>query len=1031
MSTSEFIQIRTEGNPNISDAPPPTLWSGDALRLERRLRENVRGEVRFDSGARAMYATDGSNYRQVPIAVVIPRDKQDVIATVAACREVGAPILARGGGTSLAGQCCNIAVVMDFSKYMNHILEIDKEGNFARVQPGVVLDQLRKEANKVGLTYGPDPATHSHCTLGGMIGNNSCGVHSIMSGRTVDNVHELEILLYDGTIMTVGETTDDEYKKIVAEGGRRADIYQRIRALRDRVAKLVKQNYPDIPRRVSGYNFDNLMPEAGFNVAQGIVGSECTLAIVLEAKVKLIHNPPFRTLAVLGYKDIYEAADHVPKVMKYGPIGLEGMDHQLVSFMKLKGLNVDKIGLLPEGKGWLLVEFGGDTQHESDQKAHKMETAFAKLKTGAPFVKIYHDKKQEKRVWDIRESGLGATAFVPGKELAWEGWEDSAVDPARLGDYLRDLCSLMETYGYQSAMYGHFGHGCVHMRTNFDLCSAEGIAKYRKFIHEAAHLCVKYNGSLSGEHGDGQSRAELLPIMFGEELVLAFQEYKRIWDPDWKMNPGKVVKAYRADENLRLGAHYDPWQPETHFQFPEDDGKFAHAAMRCVGVGKCRRYEGGTMCPSYRVTMDEENATRGRAHLLWEMAKGDVITDGWRDEHIFDALDLCLACKGCKGDCPVNVDVATYKAEFLSHYYEGRVRPRHAYAFGYVDLMAELGSMMPGVANLVTQLPVLSDVVKAVGGFPRERKLPPLAPEAFTAWWKRRPRSSPRTRRVMLWPDTFNNYFFPQTAQAAVEVLEHAGFEVILPKNRVCCGRPLYDFGMLDRAKRLLEHDLNTVADELERGTEIVGLEPSCVSVFRDELPNLMPKDPTARLMKRQTKLFPEFLADHQNEFDWPRLERTAVVHGHCHHKSLMKMDSEEAALKKMGMKYDLPDNGCCGLAGSFGFEAEKYETSMKIGEKEIAPLLDKAGDHTFIIADGFSCREQIEHMTDRRALHLAEVMQIALRSGPNGPTIGRPERRLVDQHHAAVRDSMAKAAAGVGVIAALGLGAWLFSRRK
>ena len=1030
MSATDLVQIRTEGNPNISDAPPPESWIGDAARLERLLRERLRGEVRFDQGSRAMYATDGSNYRQVPIGVVIPRDRQDVIETVAACRTVGAPILARGGGTSLAGQCCNVAIVLDFSKYMNHILEINEAEKFARVEPGVILDQLRREVTKVGLTYGPDPATHSHCTLGGMIGNNSCGVHSIMSGRTGDNVYELEVLLYDGTIMTVGETSEAEYERIVAAGGRRAEIYQRMRNLRERVAALVETKYPKIPRRVSGYNFDDLAPENGFNVARALVGSECTLAIVLEAKVKLIPNPAFRALTVLGYSEIFEAADHVPEVMKFGPIGLEGMDHELVGFMKEKNLHLKNLDLLPEGKGWLLVEFGGDSQAEADAKARRMLDALKQV-PHAPSQRFYDDKKLEKKIWEIRESGLGATAFVPGRPWAWEGWEDSAVDPAKLGGYLRELVALMAKYGYKSAMYGHFGHGCVHMRTNFDLCSVEGIATYRRFIHEAAHLCVKYGGSLSGEHGDGQSRGELLPIMFGRELVEAFQEFKRIWDPDWKMNPGKLVKAYRADENLHLGAGYAPWEPETHFKFPEDDGKFAHAAMRCVGVGKCRRQEGGTMCPSYRVTREEMHATRGRAHLLWEMAKGDVLTDGWRDEHIFEALDLCLACKGCKGDCPVNVDVATYKAEFLSHYYEGRRRPLHAYAFGYVDVMAELASLMPGVANLVTQLPVLSTVVKSIGGFPQERRLPPLAAESFVQWWKRRPKMASRGKRVMLWPDTFNNYFFPSTAQAATEVLEFAGYEVILPKKKVCCGRPLYDFGMLDRAKRLLEDDLQIVADELERGTEIVGLEPSCVSVFRDELPNLMPKDKLAGLMRKQTKLFSEFLSDHQTEFEWPRMERSAVVHGHCHQKSLMKMESEETALKKMGMKYELPDNGCCGLAGSFGFEEEKYETSIKIADRELTPHLDRAGESTFIIADGFSCREQIEHVSGRRGLHLAEVMQMAIHTGPNGPAEGAPERELIARHEAEVQRSMARAAAGVGAIAALGLGAWLLGRKR
>ena len=1024
---TELVRIRTEGNPNISDAPPASEWDGDAGRLSQALASRVKGEVRFGSGDRALYSTDGSNYRQVPIGVVIPRDEQDVIETVAICREFGAPILARGGGTSLAGQCCNVAVVLDFSKYMNRVLEINAEEQWARVQPGVILDDLRDQATKVGLTFGPDPATHNHCTLGGMIGNNSCGVHSIMSGRTSDNVYELDLLLYDGTRLKVGPTTDRECERIIAGSGRRGEIYRRLRNLRDRYAQLVREKYPHIPRRVSGYNLDNLLPENGFNVAAALVGSECTCALVLEARVKLIKNPAFRTLAVLGYADVFRAADHVPELMSYGPIGLEGMDGQLVGFIKAKNLHIRDLDLLPEGDGWLLAEFGGDTQEEARAKAQRMVDGLGGT-PGAPSARIYDDKRHERYVWEIRESGLGATSFVPGQPWAWEGWEDSAVDPARLGAYLRDLCSLMQSYGYKSSMYGHFGHGCVHMRANFDLCSPEGIDRYRSFIYDAATLVVKYGGSLSGEHGDGQSRAELLPLMFGPELVEAFQEFKSIWDPDWKMNPGKVVKAYRADENLRLGADYRPWEPETHFHFTGDQGKFAHAVLRCVGVGECRRGAGKTMCPSFRATREEKHSTRGRAHLLWEMCKGDVIHDGWQSEEIHEALDLCLACKGCKGDCPVHVDVATYKAEFLSHYHERRRRPLHAYAVGYVDVAAYLGSKMPGIANLVTQTPGISNLVKAAMGLPSQRDIPALASESFVDWWKRRPRRAAGAKRVMLWPDTFNNYFFPQTAKAAVEVLEHAGYEVVLPRERVCCGRPLYDSGMLDRAKRLLLRVMDVLGEELERGTEIVGLEPSCVSVFRDELINLFPDDPRAHRLNRQAKMLSEFLVEHREEFDWPRLERSAVVHGHCHQKAVMTMESEKTVLRQMGLQYEVPDNGCCGLAGSFGFEKQKYEMSRQIGELELAPVLG-AKASMLVVANGFSCREQIAHMSDRHALHLAEVMQLALHSEPGGPAAEPPESALVADREADRRASMVKGGLAIGVLALLALAAWIWTK--
>jgi FAD/FMN-containing dehydrogenase/Fe-S oxidoreductase len=1029
MHTS-LLQIRTESSSNISATPPPKQWDGDAQKLERALRERLAGEVRFDDGSRALYATDASNYRQVPIGVVIPRDRNDVIETLALCREAHAPILARGGGTSLAGQCCNVAVVLDFSKYMNRILEINKEERWARVEPGVVLDRLRAEASKVGLTFGPDPATHSNCTLGGMIGNDSCGVHSVISGRTVDNVHELEVALYDGTVLRTGATSEQELEQIIVEGGRRGQIYGGLRDIRDRYATLVRERFPNIPRRVSGYALDSLLPENNFHVARALVGSECTLAIVLEAKLKLITNPEFKTLVVLGYDNVYSAGDHVPEVMKFKPIGLEGIDDQLTSFMKSKHPNMRDLPLLPEGGGWLLVEFGSaSSQEDADTQARAMMDSL-RTQPNAPSMKFYDDRREEKMVWEIRESGLGATAFVPGKKWAWEGWEDSAVDPNRIGRYLHDLRKVMTRYGYNSAMYGHFGQGCVHMRIDFDLASQEGIEKYRAFIQEAAQLCVSYGGSLSGEHGDGQSRAELLPIMYGDELVRGFQEFKAIWDPAWMMNPGKLVKAYRVDENLRLGADYHPWEPQTHFKFRDEEGKFSNAVLRCVGVGKCRREEGATMCPSYRVTMEEMHSTRGRAHLLWEMVKGDVIRDGWKSEAVHEALDLCLACKGCKGDCPVNVDLATYKAEFLSHYYEHKLRPRHAYGFGYVDILAAVASRVPGLANIATQTPGLSSVMKAAAGLAQERSIPPIASQSFQEWFRSR-RARPRGgRRVLLWPDTFNNYFTPGTGKAAVEVLEHAGFDVVVPTQRMCCGRPLYDFGMLDRAKSLLRRTFDVIGPELARGTEIVGLEPSCVAVFRDEAVNLLPNDERAHQAKAQVLNFSEFLMRHADEFEWPQMQRRAVVHGHCHQKAVSTMRSEEQALTRIGMKFELPNNGCCGLAGSFGFEAEKYALSMRIADKELTPHLLAAEDETFVVANGFSCREQAKQASDREALHLAEVMQMALHEGPSGP-LGRPEAEIVERRRRDVLGTIRNSSVLLAASALVGLAAYWFLRRR
>jgi FAD/FMN-containing dehydrogenase/Fe-S oxidoreductase len=1020
-------------------APLPAHFTQlDALALEASLRRHLRGEVRFDSGSRAVYATDGSNYRQVPIGVVIPRDKEDVLAAVSLCRDHGAPLLARGGGTSLAGQCCNAAVVLDFSKYMANILEIDSSRRIARVEPGVVLDQLRAEAEKHHLTFAPDPATHDRCTLGGMIGNNSCGVHSIMAGKTDDNIEALEILTYGGQRLHVGATSAEDFERFIREGGRRAEIYNGLKSLADRYGEQVRRQFPNIPRRVSGYNLNHLLPESGLHVARALVGSEGTCVTILEATCRLVESPPARVLLVIGWPDIYICADHIPQIMEHRPIGLEGFDDIMVNASRRKSVNLDGLAMLPEGAGWLMVEFGADTAAEAESQARHLMDALERSAI-PPNMRLFTDPKQAKRIWDVRESSLGVTAHVPGEPLRWEGFEDSAVGPDKLGAYLRDLRKLMQAFHYDGSFYGHFGHACVHTRMDYDLESTEGIRKFRQFMEEAADLVVGYGGSISGEHGDGQSRGELLPKMFGPELMQAFREFKSLWDPDWKMNPGKLIEPYRLDENLRLGAGYDPWQPETHFKFPDDHGSLAAATLRCVGVGKCRHDSGGVMCPSYRVTREEEHSTRGRAHLLWEMTKRDVIKDGWKSEAVKESLDLCLACKGCKSDCPVGVDVATYKAEFLSHYYESNRRPLKAMGLSNIDLWMRAASHVPGLVNLTTQLPGLRDLAKLVGGIPAQRRIPAFAPETFKRWWERRGASLAGTdegvrsqansgNSVLLWADTFNNHFLPATAKAAVEVLESAGFDVSVPRAHLCCGRPLYDVGMLDRAKSLLLQIMDELLPEIEAGTPIVVLEPSCATVFRDELTNLFPKDERAQALSKQVFLLSEFLEQRAKDFALPKLPRRALVHGHCHHKAIMKMTAEEGVLNRMGVNFTSPAPGCCGMAGAFGFEKEKYDVSKAIGELELLPAVRQAPTDWLIVADGFSCREQIAQETDRHALHLAEVLQMALREATETPEgfpmfdaapQHYPEDAWVRPHRAAIEKSMKRTGLAVAGLAA------------
>src|SRR5689334_4511047 len=704
---------------------------GQYEELGRELAAAVDGEVRFDSGSRALYATDASNYRQVPIGVVLPRSIEDVVATVDLCRRHGAPIVLRGGGTSLAGQGCNVAVLIDFSKYLHGIVRLDPQRRLAEVEPGCVLDALRNAAEQHHLTFGPDPSTHDHNTLGGMLGNNSCGVHSVMAGRTSDNVEALEIVTYDGEWMRVGRTSEADLHAIFAGGGRRAELYRQLDAFRRKWGDLIRARYPKIPRRVSGYeNLDELLPEHGFNVARALVGTESTCVTILRARLNLIASPQRRLLAILGFKDVFAAADAVPDVLQFGPIGLEGIDQELIDLIQEKHYHPEEVGMLPKGGGWLISEFGADTLEEARSQAQPLVDAY---RARGHDLRILDDKAQQAKIWDVREAALAVTAHKPD---TWPGWEDSAVPRAALGAYLRELKALFRRYGYDASVYGHFGDGLIHCSINFDLRTERGVADWRSFLNDAAALVVKHGGSFSGEHGDGQAKAELLQKMYGPELVQAFREFKAIWDPDGKMNPGKVVDPFPITSNLRMGPMYQPPEIKGLFDYPKD-GSFTRAMTRCVGVGSCRRHDPSksVMCPSYQATREERYSTRGRARLLFEMLHGGPIEDLWRSQAVEEALDLCLGCKGCKSDCPVNTDMATYKAEFRVHHYRGRLRPRAAYSMGLIADWSRLAGHAPWLANVMTQTPGLAALAKWIGGIAPQRQIPRYAGRSFRQWF--------------------------------------------------------------------------------------------------------------------------------------------------------------------------------------------------------------------------------------------------------------------------------------------------------
>jgi FAD/FMN-containing dehydrogenase/Fe-S oxidoreductase len=969
---------RAISRPTRGRRSPAHLARRDALAAD--LRAHLRGEVQFQAGDRALYATDSSNYRQLPIGVVRPTDTDDLEETIRVCRDHDAPVTLRGAGTSLAGQAVNAAVIVDVSRHLNGIVELDPERRLARVQPGVILDDLRTAAARHGLTFGPDPATHDRCTLGGMLGNDSCGAHSIMAGRTSDNVESLEVLTYDGLRLTVGRTADDELDRLCAETGRRGGIYRSLRALRDRHGDLIRERFPKLPRLVSGYPLGALLPENGFDVARSLVGTEGTCVTILEATVRLVPSPPGRALLVLGFVDVFEAADRSPDILAFGPIGLEGFDDRLVEACRRKRINLPAIGNLPEGGGWLLIEFGGEDAAEAEEEARRAAERF-----GSSRARVVVDPAEQAALWALRESAAGATAVVPGKPPTYPGWEDSAVPPERLGRYMRELDGLIARFGFERSFYGHFGDGCLHLRTAFDFGSPKGRRAFREFVEEAADLVVRHGGSLSGEHGDGQARAELLPRMFGLDTVAAFREFKSIWDPRGRMNPGKVVDPLPLDADLRPALPLA--DPGTIFGFTEDGGSLARAVARCVGVGKCRRESGGAMCPTYQATREERHSTRGRTRLLWEMLEGEALPDMWRSEEVREALDLCIACKSCKSDCPVGVDVATYKAEFMAHHYARRLRPRAAYSMGLIHWWAHLARIAPGLANSVGTVPGIAGLAKFVAGVDSHRRLPRFAERTFR---QDVPEDVPdlggargAERRAVLFADTFTDGFAPSQGLAALRVLRAAGFAVEVPRADLCCGRPLYDRGFLRQGRRLLGRVLNAFESELDSSVPVVVLEPSCEAVFHDELPGLYPADPRAKRLDGLTVGLAEFIARNPDAFGpalFGRLDSPAVLHGHCHQKATVGMSAEETVLRSIGLAPAQPEPGCCGMAGAFGFErGEHYELSMQIGERALLPAVRSAPEGALLIADGFSCREQIAQSTGRRALHLAEVLEAAL----------------------------------------------------
>ncbi|MEU1785336.1 FAD-binding and (Fe-S)-binding domain-containing protein [Streptomyces sparsogenes] len=957
-----------------SSGSPISRGSGDGQASDEAmaaavatLRTAIAGEVDDSVRRRAEYSTDASNYRVVPGVVVQPRDADDVLAAVGVARRTGVPLTSRGGGTSIAGNAIGTGIVLDFSRHMNRIEAIDPDARTARVQPGVVLSDLQRAAGRHGLRFGPDPSTHTRATLGGMIGNNACGSHAVAYGKTADNVASLDVVDGTGRRYTAG-------RGLAPVPGLEALVRSRLAVLRTEFGRFARQ--------ASGYSLEHLLPERGQHLARALVGTEGTVAVLLGAEVNLVPVAPARVLVVLGYPDMAAAADAVPALLKHGPLAVEGLDARLVDVVR-RYRGADRVPPLPAGAGWLMIEVGGADAGE----ARRTGEAIARDAQALDHV-VFPAGAAASAMWRIREDGAGLAGRSSGGKRAWPGWEDAAVPPEHLGAYLRDFEELMADHGVHGVPYGHFGDGCVHVR--LDLPLERGGDVLRGFLHDAARLVASYGGSLSGEHGDGRARSGLLPLMYSSEALDLFGRFKALFDPDHLLNPGVLVEPRPVDADLRLPAA--PGLPlRGGLALADDDGDFAKAVHRCTGVGKCRAdnsASGGFMCPSYQATRDEKDSTRGRARVLQEMVNGTLVRDGWGSPEVRESLDLCLSCKACGSDCPAGVDMAAYKSQALYEAYKGRRRPLTHYSLGrlpaWLSLLGRTGRVGPAIINAVMRVRPLASLSLRLAGIDHRRGVPRVAPETFTRHWRRGHKAGERsggttpTAKVVLWADSFSDTLSPGVPRAAAHLLEEAGFEVVVPERKACCGLTWISTGQLDAARDRLTSLLDVLAPYAQEGTPIVGLEPSCTAVLRSDLLELLPGDPRARAVAEATHTLAELLTRRLPEDStWtpPDLTGlTAVVQPHCHQHAVLGFDADRELLAKAGASItELA--GCCGLAGNFGMEKGHYEVSVAVAENALLPALRQADAGAVFIADGFSCRTQADDLAGVRGVHLAQLL--------------------------------------------------------
>jgi FAD/FMN-containing dehydrogenase/Fe-S oxidoreductase len=925
---------------------------------------------------RGEYSSDASNYRVVPKVVVFPRHIDEVCTAMDVARREGVPVTARGAGTSIAGNAVGTGIVLDFSRHMNRVLSVNADDRSAVVEPGAVLDSITAAVSAFGLRFGPDPSTHSRATIGGSLGNNACGSRALRYGRTADNVEALDVVLSSGERINA--------RRFGAEGLAKASLPfgSGLAALVDSNADLIRREFGRFRRQVSGYSIEHLLPERGSDLARFLVGSEGTLGLTVGARVRLVASPPAVALAVLGYQDIAAAADATPALLHHPIVALEGMDARLVDVVRVRR-GPGAVPPLPRGGGWLLVETPGVAPAEAEANAKKVVADSSCLEavvvTGA----------DAQAIWKIREDGAGLGGRTPANKPAWPGWEDAAVPPGQLGPYLRDFESLLRDHGLGGLLYGHFGDGCIHVRIDFPFRG--DTRRFRTFVEEAAALVAGYGGSMSGEHGDGRARSELLRYMYSEPALDLFAQVKRIFDPVGLLNPGVIVAPASVDSDLRV-PEAKQLRTALAFSYDEDGGDLSTAVHRCVGVGKCRAdttASGGVMCPSFLATGDEKDSTRARARILQEAANGRLV-EGLKSDAVADSLDLCLSCKGCSSDCPTGIDMATYKAEVLYQRYRRRLRPASHYSLGWLPWAARIGARFPRLTNAALGQPRLAALIKQLGGIDQRRSLPEMAAPTFREWFVSRRHDLPQPGgpavrpsavpsasgkgRVLLWVDTFTEHFSPETGKAVVRVLEDAGYSIELTESQVCCGLTWISTGQLDIARRQIQRSLDALGGALAEGLPVVGIEPSCLAVLRKDAADLLPHDPRAERLRTATKTLAELLTSTDGWIPPDLSGVIGVAQPHCHHHAVLGWANDALLLTRAGAQIRRV-GGCCGLAGNFGVEEGHYEVSVKVAETALLPALAAAPGDAVVLADGYSCRTQIDDLAGVSAIHLAQLL--------------------------------------------------------